>query len=162
MKLLIDTNVVLDVLQKREPFYTDACKIWTLCESDAVDGYISALTFANIVYVMRRELNPDMIINILGRLALVFNLTGLVVADISFAAMMKWRDFEDAMQAATAVRLEADYIITRNVRDFDQSTIDALTPTEFLERFDGTTNTPNDDSETEEESATTDPESTST
>ena len=55
MKLLIDANVLLDVLQKREPYYSDSAVIWKLCETEQAVGYVSALTFANMVYIMRKE-----------------------------------------------------------------------------------------------------------
>ncbi len=135
MRLLIDGNVILDVLQKREPHFEDSAKIWKLCETDQVQGYVSALTFANLVYVMRKELNPEQIEDVLKGLALIFQFTELSVTDMTNAAGMKWDDFEDAMQAATAERVHADYIITRNVRDFQKSKVIAFTPTEFLTRF---------------------------
>ena len=59
MKVLIDTNVILDVLYKREGFYEDSLKIWKLCETRKLDGYISALSIPNIVYILRRELDPE-------------------------------------------------------------------------------------------------------
>ncbi len=135
MRLLIDGNVILDVLQKREPHFEDSAKIWKLCETDQVQGYVSGLTFANLVYVMRKELIPEQIEDVLKGLALIFQFTELSVTDMTNAAGMKWDDFEDAMQAATAKRVHADYIITRNVRDFQKSKVVAFTPTEFLMRF---------------------------
>ena len=61
MKALIDGNIILDVLQRREPHVEASSKIWKLCETDQVEGFISALTFADLVYVMRKELTPDRI-----------------------------------------------------------------------------------------------------
>ena len=61
MRLLIDGNIILDVLQKREPHFEDSAKIWKLCETEQAQGYVSVLTFANLVYVMRRELDPEQI-----------------------------------------------------------------------------------------------------
>ena len=57
MRLLIDGNILLDVLQKRTPHYEDSAKVWKMCETDLAEGYVSALTFANLVYVMRRKLS---------------------------------------------------------------------------------------------------------
>ena len=57
MRLLIDGNILLDVLQKRTPHYEDSAKVWKMCEADLAEGYVSALTFANLVYVMRRKLS---------------------------------------------------------------------------------------------------------
>ena len=135
MRLLIDGNVLLDVLQKREPHFEDSSRIWKLCETDQVEGVVSALTFANLVYVMRKELSPELIEDVLKKLVLIFRFTELSTADMINAAGMRWDDFEDALQAATAERVHADRIITRNVRDFKKSRVAAYTPAEFLARF---------------------------
>ena len=134
MKLLIDGNILLDVLQKRESHYEDSARIWKMCETDLVEGYVSALTFANLVYVMRKELDAEKISEVLKKLSLIFSFKDLTVSDLSTAAQMQWDDFEDAVQAAAAKRIHADYIITRNVKDFKKSEVIAFTPSEFLAR----------------------------
>ena len=135
MKALIDGSIILDVLQRREPHVEASSKIWKLCETDQVEGFISALTFADLVYVMRKELTPDRIHEVLKKLTLIFHFTDLSVADMKEAAGMKWNDYEDAVQTATARRIHADCIITRNIRDYLQSTVPAYTPAEFLQRI---------------------------
>ena len=135
MKALIDGNIILDVLQRREPHIEASSKIWKLCETDQVEGFISALTFADLVYVMRKELTPDRIQEVLKKMALIFRFTDLSVADLTEAAEMKWNDYEDAVQSATAKRVHADCIITRNIRDYLQSTVPAYTPAEYLQRI---------------------------
>lgn len=117
MKLLIDGNIVLDVLQNREPHIEDSLKIWKLCETEQAKGYLSVLTFANLVYVMRKGLSPKKIEEVLKNLSLIFHFIELSTEDMANAAEMKWNDFEDALQAATAERIHTDYIITRNVKD---------------------------------------------
>ena len=135
MKLLIDANIILDVLQKRDPFFYDSSVIWKLCETEQAKGYVSALTFDNIVYVMRKELSPEKIAEILRALNLIFAFTELSTADIFHAAEMKWDDFEDAVQSTIAERIHAEYIITRNIRDFRKSKVMALTPGELIARI---------------------------
>ncbi len=135
MRLLIDGNIILDVLQNREPHVVDSAKIWKLCETDQVEGYVSGLTFSNLVYIMRKELSPEKINEVFKSLGLIFRFTDLTVSDLAKAAEQQWDDFEDALQAATAERIHADNIITRNVKDFKQSKIVAFTPTEFLARL---------------------------
>ncbi len=135
MNLLIDGNIILDVLQNREPHVEASSKVWKLCETNLVEGYVSALTFADMVYVMRKELTPEKIHEVLKKLALIFHFTELSVSDIEKAAGMMWNDYEDAVQAATAERIRAAAIITRNIKDYQQSKIPAFTPAEFLERF---------------------------
>ncbi len=135
MRLLIDGNIILDVLQNREPHVGDSAKIWKLCETRQTEGYVSALTFSNLVYVMRKELTPEKINEILQSLGLIFRFSDLTVSDMTKAADLQWDDFEDAIQSVTAERIHADYIITRNVKDFKGSKTVAFTPTEFLTRL---------------------------
>ena len=135
MRLLIDANILLDVLQKREPHYKDSALIWKLCETEQAEGYVSALSFADLVYVMRKELNAEKVLDIQQKLALIFRFADLTAADLTRAVEMQWDDFEDAVQAATAERIHADHIITRNVRDFKQSKVIAFTPAEYLARI---------------------------
>ena len=135
MRLLIDGNIILDVLQNREPYVKDLAKIWKLCEADQVEGFVSGLTFSNLVYIMRKELTPEKINEVFKSLGLIFQFTDLTVSDMAKAAELQWNDFEDALQATTADRIHADNIITRNVKDFKKSKIFALTPTEFLEKL---------------------------
>lgn len=135
MKLLIDANILLDVLQNREPYYYDSSMIWKLCETKKVIGCVSTLSFANLVYVMRKELSAEQIEKILRELAIIFDFVELSTADLTRASKMRWGDFEDAIQCATAERNNVNYIITRNVKDFKKSSIMALTPTEFIARW---------------------------
>ena len=133
MRVLIDGNIILDVLQNRKPHAEASSKVWKLCETNLVDGYVSALTFADLVYVMRKELTPEKISGILKKLTLIFHFTAFSVSDMEKAADRKWSDYEDAIQAATAERLHATAIITRNIKDYQKSTVPAFTPAEFLE-----------------------------
>ncbi len=135
MVLLIDTNIILDVLMNRKEFVKDSSMIWKLCETEQMKGYISCLTFANMIYIMRKELTPDKIEEVLQKLKLIFEITNFSSLILEKAVEMKWNDFEDAIQSATAEQIHADYIITRNVRDFTKSKVIAFTPTELLARI---------------------------
>ena len=135
MVLLIDANIILDVLMNRQDFVKDSSMIWKLCETEKAKGYMSALTFANLVYIMRKQLDPEAIENIYRKLSLIFTFTDLSVSDLTRAAELNWNDFEDAVQSVTAERIHADYIITRNVRDFSKSKVIAFTPSELLARI---------------------------
>ena len=135
MKLLIDANILLDVLQNREGFVKDSAMIWKLCETEKAEGDVSVLTFANLVYIMRKEMNPIKIREVLNQLSLIFEVTELTAADLTRAAELQWSDFEDAVQSVTAQKVHADYIVTRNVRDFTKSRVIAFTPSELLARI---------------------------
>ena len=132
MKLLIDANILLDVLQNREPFVGTSSAVWKLCETEKAEGYVSALTIANLVYVMRKELDPEKAEKILNSLSLIFSFTELSPADLARAAASRWNDFEDAVQSVTAERIGADRIVTRNIRDFVGSKVAASTPAEIM------------------------------
>lgn len=133
MKVLIDTNVILDVLCGRQQFLEASKKIFDLCEIEKITGYVSALSVANIVYIMRKELDPEKIHEILKMLMLIFNVSDLKTNDLEKAADMYFQDYEDALQCACAARVQADYIVTRNVRDFSRSTIPVIEPIELIE-----------------------------
>lgn len=135
MKILIDANILLDVLQNREPHVQDSSVIWKLCETEKVKGYVSALTFANLVYIMRKELDPKKIEETLQALSLIFEFADFSASDLLRAAELYWGDFEDAVQSVTAERIHADYIITRNVREFTKSKVVAFTPSELIARI---------------------------
>lgn len=135
MKLLIDANILLDVLQNRDKFVRASSMVWKLCETEQAKGYISALTFANLVYIMRKEMDAQKIEEVLHMLSLIFEFAELNDSDLFRAAALQWSDFEDAVQSVTAERIHADYIITRNVRDFSRSRVVAFTPDELLARL---------------------------
>lgn len=135
MTLLIDANIVLDVLQNRENFVKESAMIWKLCETEQAKGYISTLSFANIMYILRKELTSDKIEEVYHKLCLIFEFADFSSSILSKAVEMNWKDFEDAVQSATAEQIHADYIITRNVRDFTRSKVVAFTLTELLMRI---------------------------
>ncbi|SFB13602.1 Predicted nucleic acid-binding protein, contains PIN domain [Acetitomaculum ruminis DSM 5522] len=135
MKLLIDANIILDVLQKREPHYKYSAIIWKLCESKKAMGYVSILTFMNIVYILRKELSPEKIDSIYKELSLIFNFEDLTHEDVKNALTLNLKDFEDAIQIQTASKVGVDFIITRNVKDFVKSPIPAYTPIELIQRL---------------------------
>ena len=135
MKVLIDTNVILDVLCNREEFVKDSEKIFKLCEVKKISGYISALSVPNIVYIMRKELDAEKTKDLLDKLLLIFQVVDLKSEDLKKAAAMDFKDYEDALQSVCASRVKADFIITRNIKDFTNSKVTAIKPSELLERL---------------------------
>lgn len=120
MVLLIDANILLDVLMNRQEFVTDSSMIWKLCETEQAKGYISVLTYANIMYIMRKQLTPEKIEEVFHKLNLIFEFTDFSPMILEKSVNMKWPDFEDAVQSATAEAIHADYIVTRNIKDFGE------------------------------------------
>lgn len=135
MRLLIDANILLDVLENRQPHIEASSIIWKLCEVGRAEGYVSALTFANLVYVMRKELSAEQVEEIWKKLRLILFIADLTEKDMENAATAKWDDFEDAIQSATASRIGADYIVTRNEKDYKSSTVPAISPADLLKQF---------------------------
>ena len=135
MRLLIDANVILDVLQNREPHVKDSSVIWKLCETRQAEGFISALTFANLVYIMRKELAREEIERVLLTIGAIAAVEPLTFEDLRAAALGDFADFEDGVQHACALRCKADCIVTRNVKDFAPGSIPAISPQDFLEKF---------------------------
>lgn len=135
MVLLIDTNIVLDVLMNRPEFVKDSSVVWKLCETGRVKGYLSTLSYANMMYIMRKQMTPEQVEEIFHRISLIFEFADFSPNVLERAVDMKWKDFEDAVQSATAESVHADYIITRNIRDFAQSKVTAFMPAEFLARI---------------------------
>ena len=132
MKLFIDTNVVIDVIARREPFVYDSQQVFHLCESGKADGFVSTLTLCTVSYILRKYLAPGMMRQKLRDFRNILSPVDLSVSIIDKAIDSTMNNFEDAVQFYTAIYSEADYIITRNIKHFPKNDIPALTPTAFL------------------------------
>ena len=106
MKILIDTNVILDVLCNRKEFVDDSSKVFKLCEVKKLTGYISALSIPNIVYIMRKELVEQKIKEIIEKLTLVFDIVDLKGEDLKKAVVLKFNDYEKVMAIKPAELLD--------------------------------------------------------
>lgn len=135
MRVLIDTNVILDVLCNRQGFVEEASKVFKFCEVNKIEGYISAISVPNIVYILRKELDAEKTKKILDQLSLIFKISDLKSDDLKKAANLMFDDYEDALKSVCASRIKANYIITRNIKDFTNSKVAAIKPSELLERI---------------------------
>ena len=135
MKILIDTNVILDVLCNRPDFVDDSLKVFKYCEANQITGDISALSIPNIVYIMRKELDSERIKEILTTLTSIFTVVDLRESDLLKAADMDFSDYEDALQSVCAARAKVNFIVTRNIKDFKNSSIPAIKPSELFDRI---------------------------
>lgn len=135
MKVLIDTNVILDVLCNRKMFVEDSLKIFKLSETKQIDGYISALSIANIIYIMRKELSHINVKKILDMLSHIFNIIELNEQDLMEGCNLQFNDYEDGIHCNQASRIKADYIITRNIKDYKNSIIKPISPNELTRQF---------------------------
>ena len=135
MKILIDTNVIVDVLADREGFAEPASRLFKLCEIGRIQGCIYALSIANIAYILRKELDRGQIAEVIAKLDSIFTIADMKAEDLKKAAVLPMDDYEDALQSVCASRLKADYIVTRNLKDFKNSKVPAVAPSEFLDRL---------------------------
>ena len=131
MKLLIDTNIVLDVLCNRKGFVENSSKVFKLCETKKLEGYLSAISIPNIAYILRKELSIEKLKTIIVKLNIIFSIIELKPNDLILATDLYFNDYEDALQSVCAKRINADYIVTRNTKDFKNSPIKAITPEEI-------------------------------
>ena len=136
MKIMCDTNVIIDVLLEREPFAENSCKILSLCEEHRIDGFISASSVTDIYYLVRKHTHStDLAYKAVGKLLEIVKVCSVTNNDVLTAFQRKARDFEDCLMATCAKSIRCDYIITRNKKDFEEFDIPLLTPAEFLQQF---------------------------
>lgn len=135
MDLLIDTNVLADVLMNREPFVKESKNVWKACETGIVRGFISTLSFADIVYFMRKELDEEQIRISLMQLSSIFTFVDLTFLDLKRASDLKWKDFEDAIQYVTAKKMNVEAIVTRNRKDFENGELFICSPEEIIKHI---------------------------
>ena len=132
-KVFVDTNIVIDLLSKREPFYDESADLFSLADKKIIEVHLSALTMANTGYILLQQTNAKKTKEILRKLRLIVKvlaldnkIIGLALNDDSFA------DFEDGLQYYTAIENGQDLIITRNLKDFKTSKLPVMTARQFV------------------------------
>lgn len=133
MNAFLDTNVVLDVLAEREPFYNDSAAVWTLAEQGRIRGLVSVLSFSNVYYIVRRLRDRRAANRSMRLLRDTFTPIACDAQVLGQAVDAGMKDFEDAIQFFSAVHSQADCLITRNAGHFPRSTLPILSPAEFLQ-----------------------------
>lgn len=135
MRVLIDTNVILDVLQKREPFFTDSYRALRRALENDAECLISASAATDIFYVLRKSLgSAQQAKEHIDQLAQVVSFADVQGMDIHTALMRAMPDFEGVVVDAVAERSGASYILTRNIKDFTGSVVPAILPADFLNK----------------------------
>lgn len=132
MKILIDTNIMLDILLAREPFLKPAKTLLHMVEQGQIQAFVTANSITDIVYVARKTYSPDEI-----RDAILIMLEQIDVIDVSrkdivAAFDLGFHDFEDALQSSCVQRQHMDYIVTRNTKDFAKLKIPAIDLPNFI------------------------------
>ena len=134
--VLIDTNIFIDVLQDRIPFTDNSQAVIGLVTQKKVKGAVAAHSITNLWYILRKTHSDEERRNYLLSLFEIFDVVSIdknrLVAALENS---NFKDFEDCLQDECAYAINADYIITRNAKDFESSMVKALTPEEFLENL---------------------------
>jgi predicted nucleic acid-binding protein len=131
-RVLFDLNVVLDVLMHREPYFSDAARLWALAETGQIEGFVAAHSFTTLFYLYRRQSEPEQAYQALRRLLRVFKVASLDRKVIEMACDLAWRDFEDAVQATAANGAGCHYLVTRNLRDYGDQQLTVIQPADLL------------------------------
>ena len=132
-KIIIDTNILLDVFGQRQPHYDNSVQVWSLAETEKVQGFISAISYNNIFYILQKVSGLAAARKALVLLRDTFTTIDLDQKLINMAIDSKFKDFEDAIHYFSAIRTQADCIITRNQKDFKLADIPVYSPEEFLQ-----------------------------
>lgn len=136
-RILIDTNVLLDYALKRDQYYENSRSVIVSCVEHKSEGFIAAHSIPDMFYIMRRDYSDEERRNILLNMLTIVDVVGLDKSKIiSALKKSEFKDYEDCLQSECAEDCFADYIVTRNVKDFSKSGIKAITPTEYLTLMD--------------------------
>ena len=150
MRAVIDTCVIVDALQSRDPFCKDAQSIFLLCANRQFEGFLTAKAITDIYCLTHRQTHSGKSTrDILTKLCALFGLLDNAALDIRKAISAEIPDFEDAVMVETAVRYGADCIITRNTRDYSKAPIPVYAPAEFVELLNKTMETQANEHRTE-------------
>lgn len=136
MKLLIDTNILLDVLLKREPFYYKAVEVLELVQYDNVQEYVSAAAVTDIYYIAYKYLkDKGLVRQLLKKLMGIVSIAAVSEKEIEEALELAWNDFEDSVQYVVALLNEMDGIVTRNPKDYKRADMKVWSPEQVLQKF---------------------------
>ena len=131
-RVLIDLNIILDVLQRREPFYPASAGILAAAERGEIQGSIAAHTVRTLFYLIAKDQSPRKAKTLISEVLEFIQVVGVTQATIETALILPLTDFEDAVQLAAASGFQADYLVTRNIKDYPETRIPVLAPAELI------------------------------
>lgn len=136
MKVFLDTNIVIDFIANRQPFAEDAIALFQLADDREIELMVSDLTIINTVYILRRLHYPmPDILDVLDSIRPLLTITSVGAAVIDRCLQHRAGDIEDAAQYFSAIDAGADYVVTRNKKDYDFGDDTVVTPGEFLQQM---------------------------
>lgn len=131
-RIFLDTNVILDLLGERIPFFDSIAKVATLADQKKLTLIVSPLSFATIDYVLNKYETSESVLNKLRKFKIICEVCEVNEETIDKALNSSFKDFEDAVQYFTAIQSNCSMILTRNGKDFKHSTIPIMTAEEYL------------------------------
>lgn len=131
-KVMIDLNVILDVLQKRDPFYEASAALLAAAETGRMHGYIAAHSVTTLFYLIQKGKSSSGARATITNLLQFLSICPVDQMTIEQALNLDYHDFEDAVQMMSAVQCKADYLITRNIKDYDPALLTVVQPVDFL------------------------------
>ena len=131
MKVLFDTNIILDVLLAREPFVELSASLVSLVEEKEIKGYLCATTLTTIDYLIAKEHNREKAKTEISKLLGLFNICSVNKQVLQLTLNSKFKDFEDAVQFYSGVCSNVDSIVTRNTKDYKEDELPIYTPDEL-------------------------------
>lgn len=134
IKALIDTNVLLDHLAKRENFHQDAATIFSMASDGCITGIISSLSIVNCAYVLPKHYNGQAVLEQIKEMLRIFTISNVDANILEEAANLAPYDYEDAVQYLSSLPYHPDVIITRDKRGFNDFDILVMTPAEFVNK----------------------------
>jgi predicted nucleic acid-binding protein len=134
-RVMIDLNVILDVLQKRDPFYETSAALLAAAEIGHIQGYVAAHSVTTLFYLIQKGKSSSEARATITNLLQFLKISAVDQATIEQALNLDYRDFEDAVQMMSAVQCKADYLITRNIKDYQPALIPVIQPVDFLGTF---------------------------
>lgn len=137
MKVFLDTNVLIDFMAVRQPHYRIAAALFALAEMGELQLTYSTLSVANSFYILRKNYTSIQISEAFENQKKVAEICGISSADTYAALSARWTDGEDSIQHQAAISARCDFIITRNIQDYVASSIPAMTPEAFLDKYFG-------------------------
>ncbi len=132
MRALIDTNVLLDLLLEREPFFQAAQAVWEANRAGRFEGYVCAVTPVTVFYITERQHSTDYAFELLRSLMESFRIAPVDGVILKAAMKLPMKDFEDAVQVVSGQAQNVDVIVSRDLKGFANAPIPALTPAEFV------------------------------
>ncbi len=133
MRVLLDTNVVLDFILKRPPFDIEAKEIFVRAAQRQIEIFVSPITPINAFYTTKKEKGKDIVFQSIEKLLKIVRLTKSDIHIFQSALSLNFSDYEDAVQCACALAENLDAIVTRNTKDYKNAEINIYSPTDFLQ-----------------------------